>query len=70
MSNSAFFVLSVAALVANIWGPDSVNVAHRYNSNYVLGSLAQRCSLCQTLWGGGSLMTYIVSDGAAQLVHS
>lgn len=40
------------------------------NSNYILRSQAQRCSLHQTLGDSGSLMTYIVSDGAAQLVHS
>lgn len=33
----------VAAVVANLSGPNSVDMAHHYNSNYILGSLAQRC---------------------------
>lgn len=61
------FVLCVATLVANLLG---VTVLMWHISNYIAGSLAQRCSLHQTLWGWDSLMTYIVGNGAAQLVHS
>ena len=64
------FFLCVSTLVVNSSGLDSVDVADRYNSNYTLGSQAQRCSLHQTLGNRGSLTTYMVSDGAAQLVHS